>query len=127
MATLILPQVFINNMATGLLVAAYAGPERRRTVGREGDVRTYGNGRRRGVTRVGKAHEMPLRLVQLHQSSVDLLEEWEGESVLYRDDRGRRFVAIYLRLDDREYVADKQRYDVALTLNEVSWVEGVPA
>ncbi|MEU7174658.1 MULTISPECIES: hypothetical protein [Micromonospora] len=127
MATLILPYVFLNHMGSGAFVAARAAPDRRRQVGRDGEVRTYGAGRRRAVTKAGRLHEMQLRLVQVPQASVDLLEQWTGQHVLYRDDRGRRFVAVFLRLDDHEWLADKQRYDISLTLLEVSWEEAVPA
>ncbi|MEU4588748.1 hypothetical protein [Micromonospora aurantiaca (nom. illeg.)] len=127
MTTLILPYVFINNMASGELVSARAEPDRRGVVGRDGEVRTYGEGRRRAVSQVGRIENLTVRLVQVPGSSKALLEEWEGEHVMYRDDRGRRIVGVYWQLDDREYVADKQRYNVGFVLQGVTWVEAVPA
>lgn len=127
MATLILPRVFLNNMASGAVVDVHAAPDRSRSVGVEGAVRTYGNGRRRGVGQVGRAEDLPLRLVNLQTAMVATLEAWTGESVMYRDDRGRRVVGVFWGFDEREYRSDKQRYDVALTLHGVSWDEAVPA
>lgn len=127
MATLILPTVFINHMASGAFVAANAAPDRGRSVGVEGAVRTYGNGRRRAVSQAGKSENLAVRLVLLPASQVAMLEAWVGEHVMYRDDRGRRIVGIYRGFDEREYVADKQRYALAFTLEGVSWEEAVPA
>lgn len=125
MTTLVLNQVFINNMSTGDYVAAHAAPDRQRTLAVEGGVRTYGDGRRRGVGQIGRMNDMQVRLVDMPELPVVALEEWIGEHVMYRDDRGRRFVCVYYQMDYREYRAEKQRYDIGLTLFEVSWGEKV--
>lgn len=126
MATLTLPRVFINNVSDpSAYVTAYAGPDRARRLAAEGGVRTYGEGRRRAVGQVGRMNTITVRLTALNELAVVALEEWVGEHVMYRDDRGRRFVCVYYGLEYREYKAEKQTYDVTLTMEEVSWGEKV--
>jgi hypothetical protein len=125
MATITLTKVFINNMSTGQYVAAQSAPDRARTLASEGEVRTYGQGRRRGVSHVGRMNTMDVTLRYVHELSIIALESWIGDYVLYRDDRGRRFTCVYYSLGYKEYRDQKQYYDVDLTLHEVSFWEPV--
>ncbi len=125
MATLVLRAVWLNLMASGEAVAAPSSfPSRKRDTTMEGGVRTYGGGRRRSITTVGRATTMAFTLRRVTTAQMARLEEWIGQDVMYRDYRGQRFVGVYYGLDVTEYKAEIDLYDVGITLNEVTWVEG---
>lgn len=123
MATLQLDRVWINLMATGDALSAYS-TDRGRNMALDGEVRTYGGGRRRSVTAVGRGNTMAFTLVYLQELQVVTLENWMGLEVMYRDFRGQRFVGAYFALGYKEH-KEPTRWDISLTLNEVSWTEGV--
>lgn len=122
MATLPLNKVWLNLMATGEAVSAPSNG-RARAMSVEGEVRTYGGGRRRSISSVGRRNLMPFTLLRLTALQVVTLENWLGRDVMYRDYRGQRIVGCYFELGFREY-KDPNRYDITITLNEVTWVEG---
>lgn len=124
MATLILTKAFITNMATGESVSAQCGRDRSQTVDQTGEVRTYGGGRRRSITQAGRDITLGVSLRYVSAADATILEGWIGEEVMYRDDRGRRFAAVYFGLDYKEHIDDKARYDIGLTLRGVTWAEG---
>lgn len=123
MATLVLDRVWINLVATGQSMNAYS-KDRGRQMAVDGEVRTYGGGRRRAVIAVGRLNTVPFTLVQLSELQVVNLEEWMGLLVMFRDHRGQRFVGTYFGMDFKER-KPKDRWDIGLTLHEVTWVEGV--
>lgn len=123
MATLQLDRVWLNLMSTGDALSAYSNG-RTRNMAVDGEVRTYGGGRRRSVTAVGRGNSMAFTLVNLQVLEMVTLENWLGLEVMYRDFRGQRFVGAYFSLEYREH-KDPGRWDIGLTLNEVSWAEGV--
>ena len=124
MSTLILDRVWINRLDTGEAVAAKSW-DRSRDMSVEGDVRTYGAGRRRSVTQVGRRNVMAFTLRRLSTLQVVRLEGWLGEAVMYRDYRSQRFVGAYYGLDFKEYSVEPDFYDIGITLHEVTWREGV--
>lgn len=124
MATLTLDRVWINLMATGEAVAAYSA-DRDRKMSVDGEMRTYGAGRRRSVTKAGRVNVMAFKLLNLSSLEVVQLERWLGLEVMYRDWRGQRFVGAYYGIDFTERGDNKDRYHVGLTLHEETWTEGV--
>ena len=124
MSTLILDRVWINRLDTGEAVSAKSW-DRARDMSVEGDVRTYGAGRRRSVMQVGRRNVMAFTLRRLSTLQVVRLEGWLGEAVMYRDYRGQRFVGAYYGLDFKEYIVEPDVYDIGITLHEVTWREGV--
>lgn len=123
MAVLTLTKAFINNLATGEAVSAQSGRDRVLGVERSGEVRAYGGGRRRSVTQAGRRASLPVSLRYVPTADAAVLEGWIGEAVLYRDDRGRRLACVYFGIDYKEYLADKDRFDIGLTLTEITWSE----
>lgn len=126
MATLVLTQVFIHHMASGAYVSAQAARDRQRKIAQDVNVRTYGLGRRRAITQVGRINTLAVNLRLVPELAMVSLETWIGDQVLYRDDRGRRFACVYDGLDYKEYVDSKTTYDLGFTIQEVTWPgEGV--
>ncbi|MFJ8690275.1 hypothetical protein [Micromonospora wenchangensis] len=123
MATLHLKAVWINLMSSGEYVAAPSA-DRKRDLSAEGEVRTYGAGRRRAITSIGRRNTMAFTLRRLTSAQVQRLEQWIGLEVMYRDYRGQRFVGVYFELSYREYKTEVDRYDISLTLTETTWVDG---
>lgn len=123
MAVLTLTKAFINNLETGDAISAQCGRDRVLGLERAGEVRAYGGGRRRSVTQAGRRASLPVSLRYVPAADAAVLEGWIGDGVLYRDDRGRRLACVYFALDYKEYLADKDRYDIGLTLTEITWTE----
>ena len=121
MATLQLDRVWVNRMDTGEAVSAYSSG-RGRQVAVEGEVRTFAGGRQRSITSAGRRGSMAFTLVYLTSAQVAQLESWVGLEVMYRDHRGQRFVGVFFELDSKEY-KEPDRYDIGLTLQEVTWDE----
>jgi hypothetical protein len=123
MAMLILDRVWINLMGTGEALAAFSA-DRQPKASVQGEVRTYGGGRRRSVTQVGVTDTIAFVLRRMTTAQRDQLREWLGQEVMYRDYRGQRAVGVLFDLDVREYKAERDLYDVGTTLHHVTWVEG---
>lgn len=124
MAVLNLTKAFLNNLATGEAVSAQSGRDRAVAVQQDGEVRTYGGGRRRSVTQAGRRATIGVSLRYVTAADAATLEGWIGQDLLYRDDRGRRYAVVYFDIEYKEFLADKGRYDIGLTLHEITWVEG---
>ncbi|MCX5066667.1 hypothetical protein OOJ91_12335 [Micromonospora lupini] len=123
MATLNLTRVWINLMSTGEPVAAFS-TDRARRKSVQGENRTYGGGRRRSISQVGVTDIITVTLRRVTTAQRDLLEQWLGREVMYRDYRGQRAVGVLFDLDIREYKAERDLYDVATAVQVVTWVEG---
>ncbi|MFD6565396.1 hypothetical protein [Micromonospora profundi] len=115
--------MWLNLLTSGEAVAAPSAA-RKRDTGVEGEVRTYGAGRQRSITTAGRRTTMAFTLRRVTTAQTARLEEWIGQPVMYRDYRGQRYVGAYYGLDVTEYKNEPDLYDVALTLHEVTWVEG---
>lgn len=126
MATLTLVQTFINHLPDGAYVAAATDVARTYSAEIPGEVRTYGQGRRRAVVGVGAIEQYPFRLLLVSAADVATLNSWRGETVQVRSNRGEVYVGIYRKLDRvKEYKSDLNRYDVLLTLEFVTYPVGV--
>ncbi|MFC0504216.1 hypothetical protein [Micromonospora costi] len=123
MAVINLDRVWINLMSTGEAVAAFSA-DRARRVSVQGENRTYGGGRRRAITQEGHTDVITFTLRRVTTAQRDQLRDWLGRDVMYRDYRGQRIVGTLFDLDIREYKAERDLYDLATTLNGVTWVEG---
>lgn len=84
-----------------------------------GDVRTYANGRRRSINRVGNSRTIALAPDWLTRSEVALLRSWRGKVVLFRDPTGRKVYGVFHALKSSPYILnDMER--VSFTLAEVT-------
>lgn len=91
------------------------------------DVRRYANGRTRAFTRSGVKKQLNLAFELADRADMLQLEDWIGQTVLYRDPRGRRLWGVYGAVDEAEIpgVADDGTVNVNLTLTEVTFDEAV--
>jgi hypothetical protein len=124
MPTLTLDKLWINLMADGTGISGASNRAKTRTVGTEASVRTYANGRQRGVTSVGTRRSNPYTLVAVGQATIDTLETWLGLSVMVRDNRGQKWIGLFAEMDISEYMRT-DLYRVGFTLLGVTAAEGV--
>ena len=125
MATLTLAKTWLNLMTTGTAVTGYRDDEDDDTRAVQGRVATYSGGRQRAVTQegVGGTWELTLRLVT-HADTVTL-RSWLGQTILVRDNRGRKEWGVILEVPRTAWKDNLDLYDVALTLLIVTVDEAV--
>lgn len=90
-----------------------------------GEVRTYASGRRRSVSRVGRARSLPIAFDVVGQRDLlALIKSWCGLVVFVRDPRGRKVWGVYYSVTVKEaIVVDKA--EVSFTLTEITYDESV--
>lgn len=89
-----------------------------------GVVRRYGSGRFRAVTQAGIGQQFSITALACSRAQIVWLEGHIGETLLVRDDRGRKFYGVYFNPSSDEHPYDDEG-DVALTINEVTYTEAV--
>jgi hypothetical protein len=126
-ATLILTKLWVNLMATGEVdyVAAWHDPDDTDTRAVTGRVAQYAGGRQRGITQAGVTMTWPFTLRQVTATDTDKLSSWMGQTVLVRDNRGRRTWGVVLACPRRPWKEQLDLYDVELSLQGVDVVEDV--
>lgn len=126
MASLALTKVFINLMATGgsQQVAYQSSPGRTQEYKVDGSVKTYGNGRQRGVLTQGEAGTYNLVLRLVTAADLLVLRSWATQTVEVRNHKGERFVGTYFDLQVVEYFTEAA-YDVTMVLSLVTAPDGV--
>lgn len=94
------------------------------TTARKGEVREYSAGRLRSVTKRGGKRSLTASLPHCTREQVAWLEQQQSQLLCVRDDRGRKFWAVYydLPVDEHFYNTDA---DLQLVLNEVTHTEAV--
>lgn len=125
MATLNLTKAWINNAATGEAVNAQRLADDTDESSIEGRVGTYSGGRRRAITQEGVAATWQITLVQVSYTDTETLRSWMGETVLVRDNRGRKVYGVVLAVPRAPWKELLDTYDVALTVQTVSYDENV--
>lgn len=123
MAMLTLTQMWINLASTGQSIyAPTMGNES--ITGLEGSVRTYAGGRQRAVGREGIGGQLE-RTLRIRTSVIaDLLESWEGQTVMVRDARGQWWWGVFWKVT-RHAIKGSALYDLTITVNLVTQAEGV--
>ena len=124
MATLMLTKLWINEMSTGLSVAAQS-KDRERTTSVAGKVETFADGRQRSIVTVGEVVVIPFTLVLVTMAQIDQLRAWYGKTTQWRDHRGQRYVGTFYELKITEYIDNIGFYDAASTFYGVTFVDGV--
>ena len=124
MATLTLTKVWVNRLDTGEAVSAQSTPERSRSHGLAGEVRTYAGGRQRAIAVAGEQGQFNVVLRFVSLTTVDTLRSWIGIPVQIRDHRGQRFFGVFFDVPVTEHRSPAD-YDVTLSLRVVSVAEGV--
>lgn len=125
MATLTLTAVWINLLSTGAAVSGQRAGGEERVADMVGDTETYGNGRQRGVSRLGVKGSLPVGLRGVTTATVTTLESWVGQTVQYRDNRGRKLFGVFYSVTTKPWEESVDQYDVSLTLKIVTVTEGV--
>lgn len=123
MATLYLDKVWINLLDTGQYVTSFSSRDKSITRSMKGEVRQYANGRQRAVSSKGIKGTFPVVLIDVTLTQIEKLESWMGQTVVFRDTRGRRFFGTLFEVTQQDK-AHPQYYDVSITLNEVTYIEG---
>jgi hypothetical protein len=87
-------------------------------------VRRYAGGRVRSITRPGVKKQLNLNFDLASRADMHVLEDWVGQTVLYRDPRGRRLWGVFAAVDEAEIPgAEDDTVNVNLTLLEVTFDE----
>lgn len=123
MVAIALGMTYVNLVSTGQLVKAYTGKGRSHVFGQEGAVEKFAGGRFRSITVEGLAGQQTFKLRDVTYADLETLITWIGETVLIRDNRGRRMFGTYF---DVPYVDgnDANYYDVTLNVTQVTYNEG---
>lgn len=124
-AVLTLGKLFVNLLSTGVGVSAYSQPGRAATYEKRGDVRVYAGGRLRSVTQEGAPGTFSFTLQDVTRAQIDLLQAWAGLPVQVRDNRGRIYNGVYYTVNEAERFNEPTLYEVPITLNVITFVEGV--
>lgn len=92
---------------------------RSRQVQVPGSVMRMANGRMRTVRRAGTATRIGVTATYVTPDVQEMIEEWAGHTVLYRDSWGQKMYCAYFDPAVTDY-NDRSRRDVALMLVEVT-------
>ncbi len=123
MAMITLGRVWINLLATGESINAYSS-DRSRGTGINGTVNQYAGGRFRPTTIEGVRGSFAFKLRDVTELQIETLKTWYGQPVVVRDHRGRVYFAVFFNLAETER-RDTSLYDVALTIEEITYTLGV--
>lgn len=123
MVAVTLDRTFVNLVSTGETVQAYTGRGRSRQYRTDGAVQQFAGGRFRSIALEGVAGAQTFMLRDVPPDDIDTLKSWIGETVLVRDNRGRRMFGTYYEVGFNDGM-DAGYYDVSLVVTEVSYEEG---
>lgn len=122
MVAITLDRTYVNLVSTGALVAAYTGRGRSHTYQSAGAVQPFAGGRFRSITTEGVSGTQTFMLRDVTDTQLATLQSWIGETVLVRDNRGRRMFGTYYEVaysDGNTF----GYYDVQLSVSEVTYNE----
>lgn len=123
MVAITLDRTFVNLVATGAVIQAYTGRGRSRNYRTDGAVQAFAGGRYRSIALEGVAGQQTFMLRDVSTADIDTLKSWIGETVLVRDNRGRRMFGTYYEVGYQDRMLDGY-YDVTLNVVEVTYNEG---
>lgn len=127
MAILLLTRMWVNLAATGEVdyVTAVHDPDDTDTRSVQGRIAQYAGGRQRGISQVGTATTWAFNLRMVTFADTEKLASWMSQTVLVRDNRGRKVWGIIRSVPRRPWKEQLDLYDVELTLEGVDVVEDV--
>ncbi len=126
MATLTLAETWLNLAATGEAVSAWREHgDDSDAVGVSGDVGTYAGGRQRAIADEGVSGSFPFTLVAVPTADSLILRSWLGETVLYRDNLGRKMYGVIFEDSRRPWKQSPGLWNVSLVLHLVDVDEAV--
>lgn len=122
MVAVILDRTFVNLVSTGETVSAKTGRGRSREYQTTGSVEAFAGGRYRSISTEGLSGKQSFVLRDVTDDDIDTLKSWIGQTVLIRDNRGRRMFGTYYTVAYSDRMSTY--YDVQLDVTEVSYQEG---
>lgn len=123
MATITLGQTYINLLSTGEYVSAFTSRGRQRSYQGRGNAEGFAGGRYRSISEEGVAGSQTFTLRDVTVTQLDTLISWIGQTVLVRDNRGRRMFGTYYNVSYNDRMLQGY-HDVQITLSEVTYNEG---
>jgi|SRR5882724_1076885 len=123
MVAVSLAYTWVNLVATGASVSAYTGRGRSRDYKTEGSVQGFAGGRYRSISTEGVAGQQTFVLRDVSDANIDTLKSWIGQTVLVRDNRGRRMFGTYYDIAYTDRMLANY-YDVTINVVEVTYNEG---
>lgn len=123
MVAISLDRTYVNLVATGAYVAAYTGRGRSRQYRQDGGVQAFAGGRYRSIGVEGLLGTQTFMLRDVTDADIETLKTWIGQTVLVRDNRGRRMFGTYYEVGFSDRMSPGL-YDVTLNVTEVSYQEG---
>lgn len=129
MTSVQLTRTWITNVVTREMLGLFTAPDRPQSYTAAGEVRVYGGGRMRGITKAGMSHTWKFELQEMTLAQVATLTGWvdDGVTVLVRDHRGQSMYGTFFQVDVTEQPAQTPTgayYAAAITLQSVTVVEG---
>jgi hypothetical protein len=125
MATLLLNKTWVNLFTTGDSVTAWRSGDDVDTQTAAGEVRTYAGGRQRAITAEGVQVGWTFTLVGVTTAGTDLLRSWLGQTIVVRDNRGRRIFGVLFECPRRPWKEQLDMYDVDMSVRGVDATEEV--
>lgn len=125
MATLTLTKTFINLLTTDESVSGYRTGDDTDTADMQGRVATYAGGRQRGVIAEGVAGGWGFTLRGLTTAQTETLRLWLGQTVMVRDNRGRKLFGVLMSVPRAPWKEQLDLYDVEIGLRLVTVVEAI--
>ncbi len=113
MVALSLDRTFVNLVSTGQAVQAYTGRGRTREYYTDGSVQAFAGGRFRSISTEGVGGKQTFMLRDVSSADIETLKSWIGETVLVRDNRGRRMFGTYYVVGYSDRMSESY-YDVTL-------------
>jgi hypothetical protein len=123
MASVDLAYTWVNLLSTGESVKGYTARGRSHDRAGDGETRRMAGGRFRAIGTLGTRRSQQFAIRDLSLADVDTLESWIGQTVVIRDNRGRRMFGVYWSVPTSDRM-DPNYYDVALSVTEVTYEEG---
>ena len=123
MVAVTLDRTFINLVSTGALVSAYTGRGRSREYETTGSVEKFAGGRFRSISEEGLSGKQTFLLRDVSDADIETLKTWIGETVLVRDNRGRRMFGTFYKIGYPDRM-EANYYDISLEVFEVTYEEG---
>jgi hypothetical protein len=125
MATLLLSKTWINLFTTGASVTAWRSGGDGDAQASAGEVHTYAGGRQRAITAEGAQATWSFTLVGMTVAATDTLRSWMGQTVVVRDNRGRRLFGVLFECPRTPWKEQLDTYDVEVTIRGVDATEEV--
>lgn len=123
MATVDLLYTWVNLLSTGQSVKGYTARGRSHQRAGDGETRRMAGGRFRAIGTIGVRRTQEFAIRDVSYDDVLTLELWIGQTVLVRDNRGRRMFGVYWSVPTTDRM-DPNYFDVSLNVTEVTYEEG---